>query len=103
MREFSAGGVVVRRMRGGPFVAVIRPQGRDAGHWALPKGLVQRGEDPLTAALREVAEETGLVATAVAPLEPVRYVYTRRGRRVFKEVQFFLMRAVRGRIGAIPA
>jgi 8-oxo-dGTP diphosphatase len=103
MREHSAGGVVVRRMRGGLFVAAIRPQGRPPGHWALPKGLVGRGEEPLAAALREVLEETGLQAVPVEALEPVRYVYQRRsGLRVFKTVEFWLMRAVRGRIGAIP-
>jgi 8-oxo-dGTP pyrophosphatase MutT (NUDIX family) len=104
MREHSAGGLVVRRMRGDLFVAVIRPQGRPAGHWALPKGLVRRGEDPLAAALREVFEETGLEAVPLAALEPIRYVYRRpTGLRVFKTVEFWLMRAVRGRIGAIPA
>jgi 8-oxo-dGTP diphosphatase len=104
MREHSAGGVVVRRMRGGLFVAVIRPQGRPAGHWALPKGLVRRAEEPLAAALREVFEETGVEAAPVTALEPIRYVYQRPpGLRVFKTVEFWLMRAVRGRIGAIPA
>ena len=100
-RVLSAGGVVVRRMRGGGYVAAIRPQGRPAGHWALPKGLVDRGEDPLAAAVREVHEETGLVASPVARLEPIRYVYTRAGSRVFKVVLFWLMRARSGRIGEI--
>ena len=42
-REFSAGGVVVRRLRGGWHVAAIRPGGK-AGVWALPKGLIGAGE-----------------------------------------------------------
>jgi 8-oxo-(d)GTP phosphatase len=103
-RELSAGGIVLRRLRGRPFVAGIRPQGRPAGHWALPKGLVGRGEDPLAAALREVREETGIEAASVARLEPIRSVYSRPGGvRVFKVVLFWQMRAVRGRIGDIPA
>ena len=37
-REFSAGGVLVRRLRGRWMVAAIRPQGKREGIWALPKG-----------------------------------------------------------------
>jgi 8-oxo-dGTP pyrophosphatase MutT (NUDIX family) len=104
MREHSAGGVVVRRMRGRLWLAAIRPTGRPAGHWALPKGLVDAGEDPLATAVREVFEETGLHARPVAQkaLEHLRYVYTRNGTRIFKLVSFWLMRPVGGRLGAIP-
>jgi len=66
-REFSAGGIVVRRMRGRPFVAAIRPGGK-TDVWALPKGLVGSGEDPAATALREVAEETGVRATVARKL-----------------------------------
>ena len=52
-REFSAGGVVVRRMRGRWWVAVARPQGRPPGTWVLPKGLVDAGEPVADAAVRE--------------------------------------------------
>ncbi len=103
MREHSAGGVVVRRMRGRLFVAAIRPQGRPAGHWALPKGLVDPGEQPLATAIREVREETGLEAVPVGEraLDHLRYVYTRGGQRIFKLVSFWLMRPVGGRLGVI--
>jgi 8-oxo-(d)GTP phosphatase len=101
MREISAGGLVVRRMRGGIWLAAIQPQGRPDGHWVLPKGLVEPGEEALAAALREVREETGLEAVPVARLEPLRYVYTRDGQRIFKVVTFWLMRARAGRLGAI--
>jgi 8-oxo-dGTP pyrophosphatase MutT (NUDIX family) len=102
-REFSAGGVLVRRMRGRFWVAAIRPQGRPATTWALPKGLVDAGETGAETALREVAEETGLTGRLEAKLGDVRYVYTRRGGvRVFKVVSFFLLRWRAGRIGDLP-
>jgi 8-oxo-dGTP pyrophosphatase MutT (NUDIX family) len=98
-REFSAGGVVVRRIRGDWRLAAIRPGGKAPGTWALPKGLVDDGEDPAATALREVREETGLDGTLLGKLGDVRYVYTWDGERIFKIVSFFLVRATRGRIG----
>ena len=103
-REFSAGGVVVRRMRGRWWAAVVRP--RRERHrpqvWALPKGLIDDGERGLETAIREVYEETGLHARGDRKLGDVRYVYTWEGERVFKVVSFFLLRAVGGRIGDLP-
>lgn len=101
-REFSAGGVLVRRMRGRWWLAAIRPQGRPEGVWALPKGLVDPGETGARTAVREVAEETGLAGRLDVKLGDVRYVYTRRGERVYKVVSFFLLRYGGGRIGELP-
>jgi 8-oxo-dGTP pyrophosphatase MutT (NUDIX family) len=100
-REFSAGGVVVRNLRGGWRLAAIRPAGKD-DVWALPKGLIGRGEKAADTAVREVAEEAGLEVDVVEKLGDVRYVYTWKGERIFKVVSFFLMRWRRGRLGAIP-
>jgi 8-oxo-dGTP pyrophosphatase MutT (NUDIX family) len=97
LREFSAGGVVID----GDQLAAIRPQGRPAGHWALPKGAIDPGERGVDAAVREVLEETGLVAEPLRKLEPVKYVYQRGGKRIFKVVTFWVMAPVGGELGAI--
>ena len=89
IREFSAGGIVVRNFRGQPFLCAVRPR---AGVLALPKGHPDRGESSLEAATREVREETGLVADPVEKLDDVRYWYVRDGERVLKVVSFFLFR-----------
>jgi 8-oxo-dGTP pyrophosphatase MutT (NUDIX family) len=99
-REFSAGGVVVRNLRGNWHLAAIKPAGKEV--WALPKGLIGRGESPSETAVREVAEETGVEGNLVQKLGDVRYVYTWKGQRVFKVVSFFLLRYARGRLGEIP-
>jgi 8-oxo-dGTP pyrophosphatase MutT (NUDIX family) len=99
-REFSAGGVVVRRLNRAWHLAAIRPAGKK-NVWALPKGLIGRGEEPATTALREVAEETGINGRLVEKLGDVRYVYTWKGERVFKVVSFFLVRYEAGRLGEI--
>lgn len=100
-REFSAGGVVVRRIRGVWHLAAIRPGGK-TDVWALPKGLVGKGEAPADTALREVTEETGVRGRLVEKLGDVRYVYTWKGERVFKVVSFFLVRYSAGRLGDLP-
>jgi 8-oxo-dGTP pyrophosphatase MutT (NUDIX family) len=102
-RELSAGGVLVRRLRGRFWLAAIRPQGKADGVWALPKGLIDAGEAAAATAQREVAEETGLEGVLEGKLGDVRYVYSRRGgERVFKVVSFFLFRYRSGRIGELP-
>ena len=102
-REFSAGGVLVRKLRGRWVVAAIRPGGKPPGTWALPKGLIDSGERAEETALREVSEETGAQGRSLGKLGDVRYIYTRRGGvRVFKVVSFFLVRYTGGRLGDVP-
>jgi 8-oxo-dGTP pyrophosphatase MutT (NUDIX family) len=96
--QVSAGGVVYRRRGGGTEVALISVG--EPARWQLPKGLVGRAETPEAAALREVAEETGLACEIEAELERVEYWYFSKGgaRRVrfHKFVHFYLMRYVSG-------
>ena len=100
-REFSAGGVLVRRLRGRWVVAGIRPAGRRRAVWALPKGRIDPGETAEQTAVREVAEETGAEGVSLGKLGDVRYVYTLNGERIFKVVSFFLLRYRAGRLGRI--
>src|ERR1700758_4392252 len=116
MREISAGGVVVRQKDGDWWMAAIEPPpgpeaeadaGKRPAHrtkkpvLCLPTGLVDAGEKPLEAALREVREETGITAIPITKLADIKYVYVRSwgdGERVFKIVSFYLLRYESGRI-----
>ncbi len=63
-RPAAEGVEVLIAHMGGPFWAR-----RDAGAWSIPKGLIEDGEDPLAAALREFAEELGLSPPPGSPVE----------------------------------
>jgi bis(5'-nucleosidyl)-tetraphosphatase len=88
-RESSAGGVVFRVADGRPVFLVIRDS---YGHWGFPKGHLERGERPDTAALREVMEETGLRAVSVlGSITTIEWHFRFRGALIHKSCQFFLM------------
>jgi 8-oxo-dGTP pyrophosphatase MutT (NUDIX family) len=96
IREFSAGGVCVRRMRGRDYVAAVRVKGGTV--LALPKGHIDGGESAAQAAEREVREEAGVSGELVEKLGDVRYWYSRDGDRVLKIVTFFLFRYLSGSV-----
>jgi 8-oxo-dGTP pyrophosphatase MutT (NUDIX family) len=118
-REFSAGGVVLRKMRGRWFLAAIEPHMErpkkpakeskrtkkdSASITALPKGAIDAGEKPEQTALREVQEETGLNAEVIHKLVDIKYVYVRtwgNQARVFKIVSFYLLLYRSGKLGDI--
>src|ERR1017187_3225437 len=120
VRETSAGGVVLRKMRGRWYVAVIEPHmdrprknkkirtvrrpPADAELVALPKGSIDLGEKPEDTALREVREETGVRADMVTKLADIKYIYVRNWgdrAKVFKIVSFYLLMYRTGRLGNI--
>jgi 8-oxo-dGTP pyrophosphatase MutT (NUDIX family) len=120
VREFSSGGVVLRKMRGRWYVAVIEPRMErhrkniklkktrrtpaDAELIALPKGTIDPGEKPAETALREIREETGVRAELVTKLADIKYIYVRNWgdhAKVFKIVSFYLFLYRSGRLGNI--
>jgi 8-oxo-dGTP pyrophosphatase MutT (NUDIX family) len=64
--------------------------------WVLPKGTPEHGETPEQAALREVAEETGVQTCIVGKIGSIHYGFTRQGKRYSKEVLYYLMEPVGG-------
>jgi predicted NUDIX family NTP pyrophosphohydrolase len=60
---------------GGPFW-----RKREEGVWTIPKGIVEPGEDPLAAAIREFREETGIVPRG--PFRPLGSVRQKAGKVV---------------------
>lgn len=91
--EVSAGGVVVRRHGVvAPHYLVIRDSYKN---WGFPKGHLEGAETPAQAAIREVAEETGLPdLQLVGELGTIDWHFHFRGRRIHKLCHFFLLESV---------
>ena len=89
LQERSAGAVVFRRDGWPPFFLLLK---YPAGHWDLPKGNIEEGEEPVDTTIREVREETGITDLEVIPgfKEEIEYFYRRDGKKVHKTVVFFL-------------
>ena len=97
-REISAGCVVYRNTDASTEVVLIQPRDRDA--WALPKGLIERGETAEHAARREAREETGLSGEIKSRIDTIKYSYTAKWEeppiRIFKIVTFYLLKFTSG-------
>jgi len=66
--------------------------------WSLPKGHLEDGETLEQAAVREVAEETGIHGSIIGSLGIIDFWFVVEGRRVHKTVHHFLMRAIGGEL-----
>jgi predicted NUDIX family NTP pyrophosphohydrolase len=81
----SAGMLLYRRVGHTIEVFLAHPGGpfwrhRDAGAWTIPKGLVDEGEQPLQAAIREFREETGIEPEP--PFLPLGFIRQKSGKTV---------------------
>ena len=67
----------------------------EAGHWDFVKGNVEPNESETDTVLRELKEETGIVATQTIEgfRERIQYFYRRQGETIQKEVVFYLIQA----------
>lgn len=86
----SAGGVIVSLVKRQWHVLILRDMN---GMWTFPKGLIEKGENPKSAAMREITEEVGIDRlTLYSPLTPIQYFYKRNGT-IEKTVHYFLFTA----------
>jgi ADP-ribose pyrophosphatase YjhB (NUDIX family) len=64
--------------------------------WSLPKGHIEEGETPEQAAIREVAEETGITSTITKSLGVIDFWFMAGGKRIHKTVHHFMFTEVGG-------
>lgn len=99
VEEFSAGGLVLDlggEVPRGALIGRTDRQGRLL--WSLPKGHIEPGETAEQAAVREVAEETGISGEVIGELGTIDFWFVADGRRIHKTVRHFLLRAVSGEL-----
>ncbi len=97
VEETSAGGLVVGCDGGVARAALIARVNR-AGRieWCLPKGHLEGSETPVEAAVREIAEETGIEGRVLAELGSIDYWFSVSDRRIHKTVHHYLLEATGG-------
>jgi len=87
-REFSSGGIVIRRSGEGIYVLLIKD---GYGHWTWPKGHLDKNETPQEAAAREIKEEAGIAdLDLLAKVGQTQYFYRLNGALRFKTVHLYL-------------
>ena len=98
LREISAGAIVFKRDDGMKYL-LLKPR-KESVFWDFPKGNVEKGEDMIKTAQREIKEETNLVNLQFFPQfkEKVGYFYRKGKDLVSKEVVFFLAEIVSGEV-----
>lgn len=100
VEQISAGGVAFRLAGEAAEIAVILA--KPALRWQLPKGIIDAGETPEIAALREVREEAGIETELISKIKTIEYWYVgdNRGERVrfHKLVHFFLLKYTGGSV-----
>lgn len=104
VEETSAGGLVVDLRHSSPRAALIgRLDRRGRLIWSLPKGHVEQGESREQAAVREVAEETGITGHVLAELGSIDFWFVVSDRRIHKTVHHFLLQADGGELSDADA
>lgn len=91
MKEFSAGGVVIRDYK----VLLLK---KFYGDWVLPKGKIETDETTAVTAIREVGEETGIKASVIKKLGYARYYYYHKNEKISKRVDYYLMSCIGGEL-----
>lgn len=86
--EHSAGGIVYRK-KGKKIEMLLLKDKND--QWSFPKGLIEKDEDPIKTAEREIEEEVGLRNIAfVDTIDSIRYFYRFQGSLIRKKVDYYL-------------
>jgi 8-oxo-dGTP pyrophosphatase MutT (NUDIX family) len=97
--EVSAGGLVIDAT-GTMGLLIGRYDHKDASGkrvlWSLPKGHIEEGETPEQAAIREVAEETGITSSITKSLGVIDFWFMAGGKRIHKTVHHFMFTEVGG-------
>jgi ADP-ribose pyrophosphatase YjhB (NUDIX family) len=93
--EISAGGLVIDPS-GALGLLIGRHDKRGRTLWSLPKGHIEPGETPEDAAIREVAEETGIESAITRSLGVIDFWFMAEGKRIHKTVHHYLFRMTGG-------
>jgi 8-oxo-dGTP pyrophosphatase MutT (NUDIX family) len=101
--EVSAGGLVIDST-GTKGLLIGRYDHKDSTGkrvlWSLPKGHIEEGETPEQAAIREVAEETGITSSITKSLGVIDFWFMAGGKRIHKTVHHFMFTEVGGVLAA---